>query len=268
MTYGTEILVGAAGFCAAMMNAIAGGGTMLTFPALLAAGLPPVLANTTSTVALGVGMPGGVWAFRRHLPAVSAWIVPLGLVSVLGGVAGGMLLLALPSEVFATIVPWLLLLATALFVLNEPLVRWLQRRQASLAGLGKTPAAVADVGAAPPPALRAWGIAFQSLVGLYGGYFGAGIGIMMLASLSLLGLRDINRLNALKALLALLVNSASIVYFIARGYVHWPLALCLMAGSIPGSIVGARLAQRIPARWVRFIAAVIGVSIAVSFWAK
>lgn len=269
MTYGTEIMVGAAGFGAAMMNAIAGGGTMLTFPALLAAGLPPVLANTTSTVALGVGMPGGVWTFRRHLPAVSGWIVPLGVVSVLGGVAGGMLLLALPSEVFSAIVPWLLLLATALFVLNEPLVRWLQGRQAALlAGSGKTPGVPTDLKAAELSAPRPWGIAFQALVGLYGGYFGAGIGIMMLASLSLLGLRDINRLNALKALLALLVNSASIVYFIARGYVHWPLALCLMAGSIPGSIVGARLAQRIPARWVRLIAAVIGVSIAMSFWAK
>jgi uncharacterized membrane protein YfcA len=259
---GSEWMVGLAGFGAAMMNAIAGGGTMLTFPALLAAGLPPVLANTTSTVALGVGMPGGVWAFRRHLPAVSGWILPLGVVSVLGGVAGGVLLLALPSEVFAAVVPWLLLLATGLFVLNEPLVRWINRRTAPGGKTGAAATGAADVPSRPRP----WGIAFQALVGVYGGYFGAGIGIMMLASLNLLGLRDINRLNALKALLALLVNSASIVYFVIRGEVVWPLALWLMAGSIPGSIVGARLAQRIPARWVRLIAAVIGVSIAVSFW--
>jgi uncharacterized protein len=259
-----EILVGLAGFGAAMMNAIAGGGTMLTFPALLAAGLSPVLANTTSTVALGVGMPGGVWAFRRHLPALGGWILPLGVVSVLGGVAGGVLLLALPSEVFIALVPWLLLLATALFVLNEPLVRWIQRRTT-----GAVPGAARSVAAPPEPDRpRPWGVAFQALVGVYGGYFGAGIGIMMLASLSLLGLRDINRINALKALLALLVNSASIVYFIARGQVDWSLALWMMAGTIPGSIVGARLAQRIPARWVRFIAAVIGVSIAVSFWMR
>jgi uncharacterized membrane protein YfcA len=265
MPWGAEGWVALAGFGGAMMNAIAGGGTMLTFPALLAAGLPPVLANTTSTVALGVGMPGSVWAFRRHLPSVSAWIWPLGVASVLGGVAGGVLLLALPSEVFDALVPWLLLLATTLFVLNEPLVRWLKRRTAAPTPPGMAPLAASPDHSAKP---RPWGIAFQALVGLYGGYFGAGIGIMMLASLSLLGLRDINRLNALKAVLALLVNSASIVYFIARGQVDWPLAGWLMAGSIPGYVVGARLAQRIPSRWVRFIAAAIGVGIAVSFWAK
>lgn len=269
MTIDAQMWVALAGFGAATMNAIAGGGTMLTFPALLAAGLPPVLANTTSTVALGIGMPGGVWAFRKHLPAVSGWIWPLGIVSVLGGVAGGVLLLALPSDVFETLVPWLLLLATALFVLNEPLVRWLNHRQAAHPGeAGRTPSPDSSQIVTEPTAPRPWGIAFQALVGLYGGYFGAGIGIMMLASLGLLGLREINRLNALKALLALLVNSASIVYFVARGQVDWSLAFWLMAGSIPGSIVGARLAQRIPARWVRLIAAFIGVSIAVSFWVK
>jgi hypothetical protein len=240
------------------MNAIAGGGTMLTFPALLAAGLPPVLANTTSTVALCVGMPGGVWAFRRHLVGLGGWIWPLGVVSVIGGIAGGMLLLAMPSAVFVAVVPWLLLLATALFVLHEPLVSWLRRRQG---GAG----AESGVEGRRP---SAWGVGVQVLVGIYGGYFGAGIGIMMLASLSLLGLRDINRLNALKALLAFLVNMASVIYFLIHGHVDWSLAVWLMAGSVPGSIVGAKLAQRIPARWVRLIAATIGIIIAVSLWLK
>jgi uncharacterized membrane protein YfcA len=240
------------------MNAIAGGGTMLTFPALLAAGLPPVLANTTSTVALCVGMPGGVWAFRRHLVGLGGWIWPLGVVSVIGGIAGGMLLLAMPSAVFVAVVPWLLLLATALFVLHEPLVSWLRRRQG---GAG----AESGVEGRRP---SAWGVGVQVLVGIYGGYFGAGIGIMMLASLSLLGLRDINRLNALKALLAFLVNMASVIYFLIHGHVDWSLAVWLMSGSVPGSIVGAKLAQRIPARWVRLIAATIGIIIAVSLWLK
>lgn len=263
--WGPEVWVALAGFGGAMMNAIAGGGTLLTFPALLAAGLPPVLANTTSTVALGLGMPGSVWAFRRHLPAVRPWIAPLGLASALGGIAGGVLLLALPSRVFVAVVPWLLLLATTLFVLNEPIVRWLKRRPAAPPADANRPAGeAAEVPARP----RAWGVAFQVLVGLYGGYFGAGIGIMMMASLSLLGLRDINRLNALKSVLALLANGVSIVYFIVRGQVDWPLAAWLMAGSVPGYVVGARLAQRIPPRVVRFIAAAIGVVIAVSFWVK
>jgi hypothetical protein len=253
-----ELWVCAAGFGAAVMNAIAGGGTMLTFPALLAAGLPPVLANTTSTVALCVGMPGGVWAFRRHLVGLGGWIWPLGVVSVIGGIAGGMLLLAMPSAVFVAVVPWLLLMATALFVLHEPLVSWLRRRQG---GAG----AESGVEGRRP---SAWGVGVQVLVGIYGGYFGAGIGIMMLASLSLLGLRDINRLNALKALLAFLVNMASVIYFLIHGHVDWSLAVWLMAGSVPGSIVGAKLAQRIPARWVRLIAATIGIIIAVSLWLK
>lgn len=240
----------------------------MTFPALMAAGLPPVLANTTSTVALGVGMPGSVWSFRRHLPSVRGWIWPLGLASVLGGIAGGVLLLALPSSVFDRLVPWLLLMATGLFVFNEPLARWMQRRTAAASAF--TDAQAGTDAAAPimPRRPSGWGIAFQALVGLYGGYFGAGIGIMMMASLSLLGLRDINRLNALKSVLALLVNSASIVYFIVRGEVEWGLAAWLMAGSIPGYIVGAKLAQRIPSRWVRFTAGAIGIGIAVSFWIR
>jgi uncharacterized membrane protein YfcA len=174
--------------------------------------------------------------------------------------AGGMLLLAMPSAVFVAVVPWLLLLATALFVLHEPLVGWLRRRQGGAAGVGGAGAEV--------PAPSAWGVGVQVLVGIYGGYFGAGIGIMMLASLSLLGLRDINRLNALKALLAFLVNMASVIYFLIHGHVDWSLAVWLMAGSVPGSIVGAKLAQRISARWVRLIAATIGITIAISLWLK
>ncbi len=252
MGTGHEWLVFGAGFLAAVMNSIAGGGTMLTFPALLAAGLPGVLANTTSTVALFLGMPGSVWAFRRQLPAVRKWLVPLGVTSLVGGLAGGVLLLALPSDVFDRVVPWLLLMATVLFLANAPLQRWM-RRHATAEG--------------EPDRPQPWGVAFQALVAVYGGYFGAGIGIMMLAGLGLLGLRDINRMNALKAVLALLVNVASVVYFIAKGGVHWPLALWLMAGSIPGYFIGAHLAQRIPPAVVRGIVAFIGLGISASlFW--
>jgi uncharacterized membrane protein YfcA len=251
MGTGSEWMVCAAGFVAAMMNSIAGGGTMLTFPALLAAGVPGVLANTTSCVALFIGLPGSVWSFRRHLLGTKAWLAPLGVVSLLSGLAGGVLLLALPSEAFDVVVPWLLLLATLLFVLHGPLQRWAR---------GKAPAGP------EPTRPRPWGIACQAVVGLYGGYFGAGIGIMMLACLSGLGLRDINRMNALKGALAILINGTSVVYFIARGQVHWPLAFWLMAGSVPGYFLGAVLAQRIPGAWVRGIAAVIGIGMAVVLW--
>ncbi|WP_367872248.1 sulfite exporter TauE/SafE family protein [Luteolibacter sp. Populi] len=249
-----EWIVLAAGFLAAVMNAVAGGGTMLTFPALMAAGLSPVYASTTSTVALFLGLPGSVWAFRKPLAEMKAWILPLGIVSLLGGLAGGMLLLALDPEVFERVVPWLLLMATTLFLLNAPIQRWLKRRRGN--------ATLAE-----PERPKAWGIAFQAGVAIYGGYFGAGIGIMMLAGLGLLGLRDLNRMNALKALLSLLCNVASVIWFISRGSVDWHLAGYLVVGSIPGYFLGSHFAQRIPATAVRVIVAVIGLGIAGKlFW--
>ena len=188
-----EWIVLLAGLLAGAINAIAGGGTMLTFPALLAAVLPPVLANTTSTVALYFGMPGSVWAFRKRLKEVRRWILPLGIVSLIGGLLGAALLLYLPESVFEASVPWLILFATLLFLLNEPLKRW----------AGK------HANADEPEQHTRLGIPFQSGVAIYGGYFGAGIGIMMLAGLGVLGLRDVHRMNALKNVLGLLCNTAA-----------------------------------------------------------
>ncbi|MGB6222956.1 sulfite exporter TauE/SafE family protein, partial [Haloferula sp.] len=243
-------LVLLAGFFAAVMNSVAGGGTMLTFPALLAAGLPPVLANTTSTVALYFGMPGSLWAFRKRLAEVKAWILPLGIVSLLGGFAGAWLLLRFDESVFERIVPWLLLFATLLFLLNGPIRRWLRKHETE-----------------EPDRPKTWGIFFQSGVAIYGGYFGAGIGIMMLAGLGVLGLRDVNRMNALKALLGLLCNTSAVVLFMIKGAVDWRLAGFLLAGSIPGYFFGSHFAQRIPAVAVRAIVAIIGISIAAHlFW--
>ncbi len=249
-----EFLVCAAGFVAAVVNSIAGGGTMLTFPALMAAGLPPVLANTTSTVGLFLGMPGSVWAFRKRLAESKGWLWPLGIVSVLGGLAGAVLLLALPGKVFERLVPWLLLFATVLFMLNGPINRWLRRH--------------AQPDAPEPQKPPFWALISQAGVALYGGYFGAGIGIIMLAGLGVIGLRDINRMNAMKNLLGALVNIAAVILFIARREVNWPLAAWLMGGSIPGYYLGARLAQKIPPVWVRGFVSVVGLAIAASLFLK
>ncbi len=248
----SDWIVLAAGFLAGAMNAIAGGGTMLTFPALLAAGLPAVMANTTSTVALWFGMPGSVWAFRHRLREMRSWILPLGIVSLVGGLAGALLLVRLPESVFEAAVPWLILGATILFLANEPIRRW----------------AFAHAGDRDPDQPPRWGNAFQSLVAVYGGYFGAGIGIMMLAGLGLLGIRDLNRMNALKNLLALLCNTAAMLFFLLTGSFDGRLALILLVGSVPGYFLGAHFAQRVPAKVVRFIVAAIGLSIAASLFAK
>jgi len=244
------LLIIAAGFFAAVMNSVAGGGTMLSFPALLAAGLPPVLANTTNSVALFFGMPGSVWAFRRRLFEVRHWILPLGIVSFFAGLLGAVLLLAIPSEVFDFLVPWLLLFATALFLIQGRVQRSLKRRRQ----------VAQDTGTPLRPTVR--GVVIQFFVSLYGGFFGAGIGIMMLAGLGMLGLRDIHQMNALKALLAMLTKLSAVVYFIVMMQVNWPLALCLLGGSIPGYYFGSHFAQRIPAVWVRAIVVAIGLGIA------
>ncbi|MCH7227414.1 sulfite exporter TauE/SafE family protein [Haloferula sp. A504] len=248
----TEWLVLVAGFLAGAMNSIAGGGTMLTFPALMGVGLPPVLANTTSTVALWFGMPGSVWAFRRRLREVRRWILPLGIISLLGGLGGALLLVRLPDSVFEAAVPWLILGATALFLANEPIRRW----------------AFAHAPDHDPEKPPRWGLLFQSGVAVYGGYFGAGIGIMMLAGLGLLGIRDLNRMNALKNLLALLCNTAAMGFFLVSGSFDLRLAVILLVGSVPGYFLGAHFAQRVPAKIVRFIVAAIGIGIAVSLLAK
>lgn len=246
MLTSAEWIVLLAGLLAGAVNAVAGGGTMLTFPALLAAGLPPVMANTTSTVALYFGMPGSVWSFRKRLHEVRAWILPLGIVSLIGGLIGAGLLLYLPESVFEVAVPWLILLATLLFLLHEPVKRW-----AGTHGLDNEPAK-------PTPK----GILFQSIVAIYSGYFGAGIGIMMLAGLSVLGLRDVHRINALKNLLGLLCNTAAMLFFLLSGNFDGRLVLILLIGSIPGYFLGGHFSQKIPAKAVRAIVGIIGIAIA------
>ncbi|MGE9270724.1 MAG: sulfite exporter TauE/SafE family protein, partial [Verrucomicrobiales bacterium] len=252
MPSAAEWIVLLSGLLAGAINAIAGGGTMLTFPALLAAGLPPVLANTTSTIALYFGMPGSVWAFRERLKEVRAWLLPLGLVSLLGGSLGAVMLLRLPESIFETTVPWLILFATLLFLLNEPMKRWAGQH-------GRH-----DEPERPNPVA----IAFQTGVGIYSGYFGAGIGIMMLAGFSLLGLRDVHRMNALKNLLGLLCNTAATVLFLASGKFDLRLTLILLIGSIPGYYLGSLVSQKIPAKVVRSIVGLVGVTIAIQLLSK
>jgi len=253
MQWQRELIVCGAGFAAGMMNALAGGGTMVTFPVLLWAGLGAMDANMTSTVALFPGMPLAAWSFRGHLGRVAHWLKVLAPVAVLGGLAGGVLLLWLGARLFDWIVPWLLLLATVLLVANDFIARWLRRR----------------VGAqSDPHELRPWAVAVLAGVALYGGYFGAGIGIMMLATLGLLGLRDLNQMNALKVILALLMNLAAVVWFIANGQVAWQWAWWMMGGSIAGYLAGSHLAMRIPGIWVRGIAALIGLGICVQLFVR
>lgn len=253
MEWHREFVVAAAGLVAGMMNAMAGGGTMVTFPVLMWAGLGAMDANMTSTVALFPGMPLSAWSFRGHLGGLAHWLRVLAPVAVLGGLAGGILLLRLGPGVFDWVVPWLLLLAAIMLVGNDVIARW----------LGRTVS-----GGAVGHRLRPWSVVVLVAVALYGGYFGAGIGIMMLATLGLLGLRDMNQMNALKVILAFLMNLSAVVWFIARGQVAWHWAGWMMGGSVAGYLAGSHLAMRIPGRWVRAVAALIGLGICLQLFLK
>jgi uncharacterized membrane protein YfcA len=242
---------------AGAVNAVAGGGTLLTFPVLesvLAAEFTVLvaakLANGTSTVALFPGSFGSVWGYRQQLAACKHWIIWLTPPSILGGALGTWLV----DDSFHFVVPWLILLAAVLFLL-QPTIARLMKHQAS---------ALRE----PSPRLLAGIVGVQFLIGVYGGYFGAGIGILMLSSLSFLGVKDIHHLNALKTALAFAMNLVSALIFIARGLVRWDYALAMAFAAIIGGYVGARLSLRLRPIYVRWIVIAIGFGLATYYFMK
>jgi uncharacterized protein len=236
----------AAAFVAGVMNSIAGGGTLITFPVLLWLGLDPKVANATSTVALWPGLFGGLWGFRREMDNSRAILVRLGVTSVFGGAVGAALLIITPSETFARLVPFLIFFATVLFMLQEPISRRL--------GTGSS---------AENPRVRWWlgAIIFQFFSSIYGGYFGAGNGILMLAALGLLGLSDIHRANGIKNFLGICINSTAVLGFAITGLVYWPSALLMAVAAIAGGYLGANTARRMGRVFVRRTVITIGLVI-------
>jgi uncharacterized membrane protein YfcA len=244
---------------AGAVNAIAGGGSLITFPLLVWLGREPILANATNTVSLSPGSVAALYGFRRELSGLDRWIVWGSIPSILGGLAGGWLLLRTPERVFEGLVPWLIAFATLLFALSAPLTRWVRRHARNDASH------VAGVPVAPN-----WTrvLLYQFLVSVYGGYFGAGIGIMMLAGLALVGFTAIHRMIALRNVYAIWINGVAALYFILRGTVNWRDALVLTAGQIAGSWLSARIARRLGPGVVRAIVIAIGFLMAASFFLR
>jgi uncharacterized membrane protein YfcA len=213
---------------AGAVNAIAGGGTLLSFPVLVWFGVPVIMSNATSTLAMFLGTAGSIYGFRRQLPLIGRrlkWLLP---VSVLGGWLGGVLLTRSSERLFAALVPPLILFATLMFLLQ----RWLR--------------------SAPEAHAAPWMVVLlQFCIAIYGGYFGAGIGILMLAALGLLGMRDLHEANALKNVLAAAINCVASVWFIAAGLIDWPRAAIMTAGTVVGYFLGAHYSQRVPQQYVR-----------------
>ncbi|MGO8677738.1 MAG: sulfite exporter TauE/SafE family protein [Limisphaerales bacterium] len=217
------------------INAVAGGGTLVTFPTLLFFGVNPIIANATSTLALVIGTSGGIYGYRRHLDAVKTWLWRFVPISLLGGLIGAILLTYTSNKTFSKLVPFLILFATVLF-LAQGAFRRLANRQQAVRGA----------------------ILFQFGVAIYGGYFGAGIGILMLATLGFIGLRHIHEMNTLKTILGSLINLVAAAWFIPAGLIDWPRAGIMTAGALFGYYLGSHYSQRIPQERVRQIITLIG----------
>jgi uncharacterized protein len=246
----------ASAFAAGAINSVAGGGTLLTFPTLIWLGLDSVAANATSTVAIWPGSLGGMWGYRKELRTADRRMLALIAPSLVGGIAGALLLRFTPPSIFDAAVPFLILFATILFMVQETVQRMFKTGEARHENRHET---------------RKWlagAILFQFFVALYGGYFGAGIGILMLAALSILGLTDIHQMNGLKNFFALCINGVAAIYFIFARMVEWPYVLIMAIGAIAGGYGGAGLARRMGRSKVRGIVIAIGFAMAVSLFVK
>jgi len=249
MSLSEIVLLSTAALAAGAMNAIAGGGTVLTFPALLLYGIPAIQANATSTLALLIGILGSMFGYRRQIRVVAPLAWRFGAVSAAGGVIGAILLTCTKEQVFSALVPFLLLFATILFLANDAFRRLVRieplEQSADILGHRGIMAAYA----------------FQFFVAIYGGYFGAGIGILMLASLGILGMHDIHEMNALKTILGALINLVAAIYFIFAGLIVWPEAIVMTLGATVGYFAASHYSQRIPQNIVRLLGAAIGLGI-------
>ncbi len=249
-----------ASFIAGLLNAVAGGGSFLSFPALLNLGVPPIQANATNTVALWPGQFTSIAAYRRDLAHNRHLLLPLGLAAAVGGVGGGVILLHTGQATFLHLVPWLLLGAASLFAVSTPLSRWLAAR-----ARGKRMPAD-DLEPVRPLLLPL--VCGMVVVTLYIGYFGAGAGFLVMSLLALFGVENINQINALKVVTTTIANGVAVLLFIVEGQVLWQHCLLMMVTGAVGGYVGGRGARRVNARLMRALVTVLGFAMAAYFFQR
>lgn len=224
------------------LNAVAGGGSFICLPALIYVGVPPVSANATCALALWPGSLSSAFGYRRELTTTGRWLTILGVVSLLGGLTGAVLLIRTSDTAFLRLLPWLMLMAATTFTFGGRLPK---------SGPLRPTVAVALL---------------QLAIAVYGGYFGGGMGIMMLATMTFAGMTDIHEMNALKSVLAVAINGVAIVEFIAAGVVAWQPGVIMVAGAIAGGYLGASFARKLDPRWVRGFIIVVAWSMTVYFF--
>ena len=242
----------AAGALGGAINAVAGGGSFIAFPALLFTGVAPVPANATNTLALWIGVTASGGAYRKHLNIARRVMIPLIATSVIGGLAGAFLLIRTPGQTFLRVIPWLMLGATLLFAFGK----YLTGRIA--AGISHESSNASIIGAS----------VFELIVSVYGGYFGGGLGIMNLAMLAALGMTDIHAMNALKVVLGGVINGVATITFVAMGAIAWPQGIVMTLGALAGGYLGAHYAQKMPQVWIRGFVIVVGLAMTAYFFVR
>lgn len=236
-----------AAFLAGAINSVAGGGTMISFPVLIGLGLPPVIANATNTVGIWPGTIGSIWGFRRELSRIKRRMLWLLVPAAVGGGAGALLLRFTPASTFETLVPILLLFATVLFMIQGPIQRRLRSTEAAH-----------EAG----PGWMTVALTAQLAVAIYGGYFGAGMSIMNLSILGMLGMTDILEMNGMTSAVSFVINGVAGVLFVIAGLVAWPYALAMTVGSLVGGYGAAGIARRIGKPAVRKFVISVGLALA------
>ena len=245
------LLAGAA-FAAGVLNAIAGGGSFLTFPALVFTGVPPIVANATSALAVSPGYLGSALGFKSELLELPRRrLVREMVICAFGGVAGALLLLVTPATLFSGIVPWLLLFATLLFAAGPSIARW--------AGASNRHPGMGD---------PRWRDIALLVVAIYGGYFNGGLGILLMALYTVAGESRLNTVNALKNLNSLVLSWLSVAAFVVAGAIAWPPGLLMMAAATAGGFVGARWSKRLPAQWLRVGVILTGLVMSALFFRR
>lgn len=253
MTLHSAILLFFAGFLGGALNAVAGGGSFVAFPALLFSGVPPIPANATNTFALWVGTTASGGAYRKRFDVSRRVMIPLIATSVVGGLAGAFLLLRTPAPTFMRVLPWLMLGATLLFAFGKQITG---RRTPT--GLAHDASTASLTGAS----------IFELAVAVYGGYFGGGVGIMNLAMLAALGMTDIHAMNALKVVLGAVINGVALITFISAGAIAWPQGIVMTVGATVGGYSAAHYAQKLPPSWIRTFVILVGLGMTTYFFVR
>lgn len=252
MPFSHAIFLFTAATVAGALNAIAGGGSFISFPALVFAGVPEIPANATNNIGAWTGLVASTGAYRAHLNIPARVIVPLVLVSVTGGTLGAWLLLHTPAHTFRHLIPWLMLGATLLFIFGKKLI-------------GQRPSSVHH-----DASMRTLAVAsiVLFLAAIYGGYFGGGLGIVLLALLAGLGMTDIHAMNAFKTVLSASVNGPPVIVFILAKVIYWPQAALMVTGFVAGGYLGGHYGQKLPQSWVRGFVMLVGIGMTAYFFVK